>query len=166
MRWPTRRRHATYANARSPHAFLVSTQTGNQTRWTRKTPVGLGGGGERCAAVRARKAILCLLRWSGCARAERERFGEQRVLSHVVISGAGLPGTSWRPSSPTSPRLRGAPANDDRTRVAQTETTRPAFLSDPGDSAADLWDALDPDGEQVLEIGPRLRDARSCGGLG
>src|SRR5205823_13698616 len=78
----------TYANAGHPHAFLVSTESGAVTRLdATRPPLGLGDGGqERVVSFERGKAILCLFT-DGLADARGpsgERFGEQRVLSHVV----------------------------------------------------------------------------------
>ncbi len=112
----------TYANAGHPHAFLVSTQTGNLTRLdATRPPLGLGGGGEERALPFERgKAILCLFT-DGLADApgpNGERFGEQRVLSHVVNLRS-------RPArhileavfTDIAAFTGGAAANDDRTLV-------------------------------------------------
>ncbi len=112
----------TYANAGHPHAFLVSTDTGGITRLdATRPPLGLGGGGEeRVLPFQRGKAILCLFT-DGLADApgpNGERFGEQRVLSHVVNLRS-------RPArhileavfTDIAAFTGGAPANDDRTLV-------------------------------------------------
>jgi len=114
----------TYANAGHPHAFLVSTDTGAITRLeATRPPLGLGAGGEERSLPFARgKAILCLFT-DGLADArgggpDGERFGEQRVLSHVVNLRS-------RPArhileavfTDIAAFTGGAPANDDRTVV-------------------------------------------------
>jgi len=112
----------TYANAGHPHAFLVSTETGATTRLeATRPPLGLGNGGEeRVLPFERGNAILCLFT-DGLADARGpngERFGEQRVLSHVVNLRA-------RPArhileavfTDIAAFTGGAPANDDRTVV-------------------------------------------------
>ena len=112
----------TYANAGHPHAFLVSTDTGAITRLeATRPPLGLGGGGEeRVLPFQRGKAILCLFT-DGLADARGpngERFGEQRVLGHVVNLRS-------RPArhileavfTDIAAFTGGAPANDDRTLV-------------------------------------------------
>jgi sigma-B regulation protein RsbU (phosphoserine phosphatase) len=112
----------TYANAGHPHAFLVSSDAGAVTRLeATRPPLGLGNGGqERVVPFERGKAILCLFT-DGLADARGpngERFGEQRVLSHVVNLRA-------RPSrhileavfTDIAAFTGGAPANDDRTLV-------------------------------------------------
>ena len=112
----------TYANAGHPHAFLVSTDTGGITRLdATRPPLGLGGGGEeRVLPFQRGKAILCLFT-DGLADApgpNGERFGEQRVLSHVVNLRS-------RPArhileavfTDIAAFTGGAPASDDRTLV-------------------------------------------------
>ena len=111
----------TYANAGHPHAFLVS-DAGVATRLdATRPPLGLGGGGaERVMPFERGKAILCLFT-DGLADARGpngERFGEQRVLSHVVNLRS-------RPArhileavfTDIAAFTGGAPANDDRTLV-------------------------------------------------
>ena len=112
----------TYANAGHPHAFLVATDTGASTRLeATRPPLGLGGGGEeRVLPFQRGKAILCLFT-DGLVDApgpNGERFGEQRVLSHVVNLRS-------RPArhileavfTDIAAFTDGAPANDDRTLV-------------------------------------------------
>ena len=112
----------TYANAGHPHAFLVSTETGTVTRLdATRPPLGLGNGGqERVVPFERGRAILCLFT-DGLADARGpsgERFGEPRVLSHVVNLRA-------RPArhileavfTDIAAFTGGAPANDDRTLV-------------------------------------------------
>ena len=112
----------TYANAGHPHAFLVSTDTGAITRLeATRPPLGLGGGGEeRVLPFQRGKAVLCLFT-DGLADARGpngERFGEQRVLGHVVNLRS-------RPArhileavfTDIAAFTGGAPANDDRTLV-------------------------------------------------
>src|SRR2546427_3593055 len=86
-----------------------------------RPPLGLGDGGqERVVPFERGKAILCLFT-DGLADARGpngERFGEQRVLSHVVNLRA-------RPArhileavfTDIAAFTGGAPANDDRTVV-------------------------------------------------
>ena len=118
----------TYANAGHPHAFLVSTATGAATRLeASRPPLGLGEGSggsgeERVLPCERGKAILCLftdgLVDARDARGPGERFGEQRVLSHVMNLRA-------RPArhileavfTDIAAYTGGAPANDDRTLV-------------------------------------------------
>jgi len=112
----------TYANAGHPHAFLVSTETGEITRLeATRPPLGLGvGGHERTVPFERGKAILCLFT-DGLADARGpggERFGEQRVLSHVV----NLRGRPARPIleavfTDIAAFTGGVPASDDRTLV-------------------------------------------------
>ena len=112
----------TFANAGHPHAFLVSTETGAVTRLqATRPPLGLGDGGqERVLPFERGKAILCLFT-DGLADARGpsgERFGEPRVLSHVVNLRS-------RPArhileavfTDIAAFTGGAPANDDRTLV-------------------------------------------------
>ncbi len=112
----------TYANAGHPHAFLVSTASGAITRLdATRPPLGLGGGGEeRVLPFERGQAILCLFT-DGLADARGpngERFGEQRVLSHVVNLRAG-PARHMLEAVFTdiAAFTDGAPANDDRTLV-------------------------------------------------
>ncbi len=111
-----------YANAGHPHAFLVSTETGAITRLeATRPPLGLGDGGkERELPFERGKAILCLFT-DGLADARGpagDRFGEQRVLGHVV-------NLRTRPArhileavfTDIAAYTGGAPANDDRTLV-------------------------------------------------
>jgi phosphoserine phosphatase RsbU/P len=116
----------TYANAGHPHAFLVSTETGAVTRLdATRPPLGLGdegAGQERVLPCERGKAILCLftdgLADARGARASDERFGEPRVLSHVINLRA-------RPArhileavfTDIAAFTGGGPANDDRTLV-------------------------------------------------
>ena len=84
----------TYANAGHPHAFIVDMETGDAQRLeATRPPLGLGGGGggtrssgsERAVPWRRGRDLLCLFT-DGIADAvseEGERFGEERVLSHV-----------------------------------------------------------------------------------
>ena len=112
----------TYANAGHPHAFLVSVADGTVRRLeATRPPLGLGNGGqERVEQFERGKAILCLFT-DGLADARGpsgERFGEQRVLSHVTNLRA-------RPArhileavfTDIAAYTGGAPANDDRTLV-------------------------------------------------
>src|SRR5262249_28151279 len=112
----------TYANAGHPHAFLVATETGVVTRLeATRPPLGLGNGGqERTVPCERGKAILCLFT-DGLADARGptgDRFGEQRVLNHIVNPRA-------RPArhmleavfTDIAAFTGGAPANDDRTLV-------------------------------------------------
>src|SRR6185503_9571456 len=109
----------TFANAGHPHAFLV-TQDAVVTRLeATRPPLGLGDGGQEGSKSFERgKAVLCLFT-DGLADARGpsgERFGEQRVLSHVVNLRA-------RPArhileavfTDIAAFTGGAPANDDRT---------------------------------------------------
>jgi sigma-B regulation protein RsbU (phosphoserine phosphatase) len=76
-----------YANAGHPHAFLVDGPTGDAIRLeATRPPLGLGvGGEEQVKPWRRREAILTLFT-DGLVDARNEsgeRFGEERVLSHV-----------------------------------------------------------------------------------
>jgi sigma-B regulation protein RsbU (phosphoserine phosphatase) len=111
-----------YANAGHPHAFLVDGATGEAQRLeATRPPLGLGvGGEERTKPWRRREAVLALFT-DGLVDARNEigeRFGEERVLSHVRNLRA----------SPAREMLEavftdiaaftgGAPATDDRTLV-------------------------------------------------
>ncbi len=112
----------TYANAGHPHAFLVSTDNGAITRLeATRPPLGLGGGGEeRVLPFQRGKAILCLFT-DGLvdARGARgERFGEQRVLSHVVnLRGRPARHILEAVFTDIAAFTEGARANDDRTLV-------------------------------------------------
>jgi sigma-B regulation protein RsbU (phosphoserine phosphatase) len=113
----------TYANAGHPHAFLVSTDGGGVVTRLEATrpPLGLGdGGAERVVPFQRGRAILCLFT-DGLADARGpsgERFGEQRVLSHVI-------NLRHRPArhileavfTDIAAFTGGVPANDDRTLV-------------------------------------------------
>ncbi|HVH10997.1 MAG TPA: GAF domain-containing SpoIIE family protein phosphatase [Gemmatimonadales bacterium] len=79
----------TFANAGHPHAFLVSSQTGDVTRLEATRPP-LGStttpGKDETRPWRRRDAMLCLFT-DGVAEAlgaRGERFGEDRVLGHVA----------------------------------------------------------------------------------
>jgi phosphoserine phosphatase RsbU/P len=112
----------TYANAGHPHAFLVSTETGEITRLdATRPPLGLGSGGqERSVAFARHKAILCLFT-DGLADARGpngERFGDQRVLNHVVnLRGRPARHIVEAVFTDIAAFTGGAPANDDRTLV-------------------------------------------------
>jgi sigma-B regulation protein RsbU (phosphoserine phosphatase) len=111
-----------YANAGHPHAFLVDGATGEAQRLeATRPPLGLGvGGEEHTKPWRRREAVLALFT-DGLVDARNEigeRFGEERVLSHVRNLRA----------SPAREMLEavftdiaaftgGAPATDDRTLV-------------------------------------------------
>jgi sigma-B regulation protein RsbU (phosphoserine phosphatase) len=111
-----------YANAGHPHAFLVDGASGEAQRLeATRPPLGLGvGGEEQTKPWRRREAILALFT-DGLVDARNEigeRFGEERVLSHVRNLRA----------SPAREILEavftdiaaftgGAPASDDRTLV-------------------------------------------------
>ena len=112
----------TYANAGHPHAFLVAADNGAVTRLdATRPPLGLGDGGqERVISFQRGNAIICLFT-DGLADARGpsgERFGEQRVLSHIVNLRA-------RPArhmleavfTDIAAFTGGGPANDDRTLV-------------------------------------------------
>jgi sigma-B regulation protein RsbU (phosphoserine phosphatase) len=112
----------TYANAGHPHAFLVSTESGAVMRLeATRPPLGLGGGGEeRVVPFQRGKSVLCLFT-DGLADARgpsAERFGEQRVLSHVV-NLRNRPARHMLEAVFTdiAAFTDGAPANDDRTLV-------------------------------------------------
>ena len=112
----------TYANAGHPHAFLVSTEDGTTKRLeATRPPLGLGDGGqERVERCERGKAILCLFT-DGLADARGpggERFGEQRVLSHVVnIRGRPARHILEAVFTDIAAFTGGAPALDDRTLV-------------------------------------------------
>src|SRR5207237_801427 len=112
----------TYANAGHPHAFLVSTETGAVTRLeATRPPLGLGDGGqERTLPFERGKAILCLFT-DGLADARGpngERFGEQRVLSHVVnLRGRPARHILEAVFTDIAAFTGGGTANDDRTLV-------------------------------------------------
>ena len=112
----------TYANAGHPHAFLVSTADGTSKRLeATRPPLGLGGGGEeRVERCERGKAILCLFT-DGLADApgpSGERFGEQRVLSHVVnLRGRPARHILEAVFTDIAAFTGGGPANDDRTLV-------------------------------------------------
>ena len=111
----------TYANAGHPHAFLVS-DAGVVTRLdATRPPLGLGdGGAERVVPFERGKAILCLFT-DGLADARGpsgERFGEPRVLSHVVnLRGRPARHILEAVFTDIAAFTGGAPANDDRTLV-------------------------------------------------
>ncbi len=79
----------TFANAGHPHAFLVSTRTGEAMRLeATRPPLGAATepGKDGVAPWRRREAILCLYT-DGVTEAlggRGERFGEERVLGHVA----------------------------------------------------------------------------------
>lgn len=116
----------TYANAGHPHAFLVSTEGGKVTRLqATRPPLGLadaggGEGAERVQPCERGKALLCLFT-DGLADARGpggERFGEQRVLSHVVnLRGRPARHILEAVFAGIAAFTGGAPANDDRTLV-------------------------------------------------
>jgi len=112
----------TYANAGHPHAFLVSTEDGTSKRLeATRPPLGLGDGGqERVEKCERGKAILCLFT-DGLADARGpsgERFGEQRVLSHVVnLRNRPARHILEAVFTDIAAFTGGAPANDDRTLV-------------------------------------------------
>jgi len=112
----------TYANAGHPHAFLISTQDGALKRLAAtRPPLGLGDGGQELVEQCERgKAILCLFT-DGLADARGpsgERFGEQRVLSHVVnLRGRPARHILEAVFTDIAAFTGGAPANDDRTLV-------------------------------------------------
>jgi phosphoserine phosphatase RsbU/P len=79
----------TFGNAGHPHAFLVSTRTGEATRLeATRPPLGLATapGVDTTRPWIRKDAILCLFT-DGVAEAlggRGERFGEERVLGHVT----------------------------------------------------------------------------------
>jgi len=88
-----------YANAGHPHAFLVSTQTGDAVRLeATRPPLGLATapGEDAVRPWRRREALLCLFTdglteatgsggaGTGAGGTGTERFGEERVLGHVA----------------------------------------------------------------------------------
>ncbi|OLC07179.1 MAG: hypothetical protein AUH41_10960 [Gemmatimonadetes bacterium 13_1_40CM_66_11] len=114
----------TYANAGHPHAFLVSTEDGATRRLeATRPPLGLGDGGggqERVERGERGKAILCLFTdgLADAPGASGERFGEQRVLSHVVnLRGRPARHILEAVFTDIAAFTGGAPANDDRTLV-------------------------------------------------
>jgi sigma-B regulation protein RsbU (phosphoserine phosphatase) len=111
-----------YANAGHPHAFLVDGASGNAERLeATRPPLGLGVGGEEHSKPwRRREAILALFT-DGLVDARNEigeRFGEERVLSHVK-------NLRTRPAreileavfTDIAAFTGGGPASDDRTLV-------------------------------------------------
>ena len=111
-----------YANAGHPHAFLVDGRTGGAQRLeATRPPLGLGvGGEEQSKPWRRREAILALFT-DGLVDARNEagdRFGEERVLSHV----RNLRTQTAREIleavfTDIAAFTGGAPASDDRTLV-------------------------------------------------
>jgi sigma-B regulation protein RsbU (phosphoserine phosphatase) len=109
----------TFSNAGHPHAFLVSDAGVVSRLEATRPPLGLGGGGsERTVSFERGKGILCLFT-DGLADARGpggDRFGEERVLSHVI-------NLRNRPSqhileavfTDIAAFTGGGPANDDRT---------------------------------------------------
>jgi phosphoserine phosphatase RsbU/P len=79
----------TFGNAGHPHAFLVSSRTGQATRLeATRPPLGLATapGGDTTRPWPRKDAILCLFT-DGVTEAlggRGERFGEERVIGHVV----------------------------------------------------------------------------------
>ena len=112
----------TYANAGHPHAFLVSTDAGVVTRLeATRPPLGLGAGGaERILQFKRGRAILCLFT-DGLADARGPsgaRFGEQRVLSHVInLRNRPARHILEAVFTDIAAFTGGTPANDDRTLV-------------------------------------------------
>ncbi|MGE5800987.1 MAG: PP2C family protein-serine/threonine phosphatase [Gemmatimonadota bacterium] len=111
----------TYANAGHPHAFLVSEDGSPKRLDATRPPLGLGdGGAERVVPFERGKAILCLFT-DGLVDARGpngERFGEQRVLSHVVnLRGRPARHILEAVFTDIAAFTGGAPANDDRTLV-------------------------------------------------
>src|SRR5438445_7120436 len=112
----------TSANAAHLHAYVVSTEDRTSKRLEATRPLlGLGGGGEeRVDRWERGKAILCLFT-DGLADApgpSGERFGEQRVLSHVVnLRGRPAQHILEAVFTGIAAFTGGAPANDDRTLV-------------------------------------------------
>ena len=111
----------TYANAGHPHAFLVSEDGAARRLDATRPPLGLGdGGAERVVPFERGKAVLCLFT-DGLADARGpsgERFGEQRVLSHVVnLRGRPARHILEAVFTDIAAFTGGAPANDDRTLV-------------------------------------------------
>ena len=111
-----------YANAGHPHAFLVDGATGAAERLeATRPPLGLGVGGEEHSKPwRRREAILALFT-DGLVDARNElgeRFGEERILSHVKNLRA-QPAREILEAVFTdiAAFTAGAPATDDRTLV-------------------------------------------------
>jgi sigma-B regulation protein RsbU (phosphoserine phosphatase) len=113
----------TFANAGHPHAFLVSTRTGQAARLeATRPPLGMATepGQDAVLTWARREAIICLFT-DGVAEAvgvSGERFGEERVLGHVARM-------KDRPAREILEAVHadlagftgGAPATDDRTVV-------------------------------------------------
>jgi sigma-B regulation protein RsbU (phosphoserine phosphatase) len=111
-----------YANAGHPHAFLVDGASGTAERLeATRPPLGLGVGGEEQSKPWRRREALLALFTDGLVDARNEvgeRFGEERVLSHVRNLRA-------RPAreileavfTDIAAFTGGAPASDDRTLV-------------------------------------------------
>ena len=81
----------TFANAGHPHAFLVSTRTGEAVRLeATRPPLGLATApGEDAGLTWARRETIICLFTDGVTEAlggggPGERFGEERVLGHVT----------------------------------------------------------------------------------
>jgi len=79
----------TYANAGHPHAFLVSTRTGQAARLeATRPPLGSATApGENTVLTWARRETIICLFTDGVTEAlgvRGERFGEERVLGHVA----------------------------------------------------------------------------------
>jgi len=114
------RRQLTYANAGHPHAFLVrlkavpSPDSSHAARWVRARRE------ERGTAVRGGQVNSVLFTTGLRMRVgpTAERFGEQRVLSHVE-KPAGRPARHILEAGFTDIAAvkGGAPANDDRPLV-------------------------------------------------
>jgi len=111
-----------YANAGHPHAFLVDGTTGEAERLeATRPPLGLGVGGEEHSKPwRRREAILALFT-DGLVDARNElgeRFGEERVLSHVKnLRASAAREILEAVFTDIAAFTGGAPASDDRTLV-------------------------------------------------
>ncbi len=111
-----------YANAGHPHAFLVDGASGAAERLeATRPPLGLGVGGEEHSKTwRRREAILALFT-DGLVDARNEigeRFGEERVLSHVTnLRGHAAREILEAVFTDIAAFTGGAPATDDRTLV-------------------------------------------------
>ena len=110
-----------YANAGHPHAFLVEASGVTQRLEATRPPLGLGVGGEEQTKPWHRREATLALFTDGLVDARNElgqRFGEERVLSHVQNLRA-------RPAreileavfTDIAAFTGGAPASDDRTLV-------------------------------------------------
>ena len=113
-----------YANAGHPHAFIVRGESGEVQRLeATRTPLGLGprptaGVADGAEAWRRREDVLCLFTDGivDAVGANTKRFGEERVLNHVL----GLRGRSAQEMleaifADLAAFTGGVPSSDDRT---------------------------------------------------